>query len=82
MQAVSFSAFCLIRTLYILRALCNSYTREDPDKIALMALRCPNVLEDAFTRGPAEILTFTTLWAYLADDKWMIVFLFFPENRI
>ena len=27
-------------------------------------------------------LTFTTLWENLADDKLMIVFLFFPENRI
>ena len=28
------------------------------------------------------ILTFTTLWAFSADDKLMIFFLFFPENRI
>ena len=27
-------------------------------------------------------LTFTTTWANSADDKLMIVFLFFPENRI
>ena len=27
-------------------------------------------------------LTFTTLWANSADDKLMIVFLFFPENRV
>ena len=27
-------------------------------------------------------LTFTTLWANLADNKWMMVFLFFPENRL
>ena len=27
-------------------------------------------------------LTFTTLWAFSADDKLMIFFLFFPENRI
>ena len=26
-------------------------------------------------------LTFTTLWAFSADDK-LIFFLFFPENRI
>ena len=26
-------------------------------------------------------LTFTTLWANLADDKFMICFLFFPDNR-
>ena len=28
------------------------------------------------------ILTFTTLWAYSADNKLMLFFLFFPENRI
>ena len=27
-------------------------------------------------------LTFTTLWAFSADDRLMIFFLFFPENRI
>ena len=27
-------------------------------------------------------LTFTTLWAFSADDKMMLFFLFFPENRI
>ena len=27
-------------------------------------------------------LTFTTLWANSADDKLVIFFLFFPENRI
>ena len=27
-------------------------------------------------------LTFTTLWANLADNKLVIFFLFFPENRI
>ena len=27
-------------------------------------------------------LTFTTLWAFLADGKLMIFFLFFLENRI
>ena len=27
-------------------------------------------------------LTLTTLWANSADDKLVIVFLFFPENRI
>ena len=27
-------------------------------------------------------LTFTTLWAFSADGKLMIFFLFFPENRI
>ena len=30
----------------------------------------------------AIVLTFTTLWADSADDKLMIFFLFFPENRI
>ena len=29
-----------------------------------------------------EYLTFTTLWAFLADGKLMIFFLFFLENRI
>ena len=29
-----------------------------------------------------RILTFTTLWAFSADDKMMLFFLFFPENRI
>ena len=29
-----------------------------------------------------SILTFTTLWAFSADDKLMIFFLFFPENWI
>ena len=29
-----------------------------------------------------ESSTFTTVWAHSADDKWMILFLFFPENRI
>ena len=29
-----------------------------------------------------KYLTFTTLWAFSADDKLMIFFLFFPENRI
>ena len=28
------------------------------------------------------VLTFTTLWADSADDKLMIFFLIFPENRI
>ena len=28
------------------------------------------------------ILTFTTFWAFSADDRLMIFFLFFPENRI
>ena len=28
------------------------------------------------------LLTFTTLWAFSADDKMMLFFLFFPENRI
>ena len=27
-------------------------------------------------------LTFTNLWANLADNKMVIFFLFFPENRI
>ena len=27
-------------------------------------------------------LTFTTLWANSADDKLLIFFLFFPENKI
>ena len=27
-------------------------------------------------------LTFTTLWAFSADDKMMLFFLYFPENRI
>ena len=27
------------------------------------------------------VLTLTTLWASSADDKLMIYFLFFPENR-
>ena len=27
-------------------------------------------------------VTFTTLWAYSADNKLVIFFLFFPENRI
>ena len=31
---------------------------------------------------PLNILTFTTLWAFSADNKLMIFFLFFPENRI
>ena len=31
---------------------------------------------------PLSILTFTTLWAFSADDKMMLFFLFFPENRI
>ena len=31
---------------------------------------------------PHARLTFTTLWAFSADDKLMIFFLFFPENRI
>ena len=30
----------------------------------------------------AKHLTFTTLWAFSADDRLMIFFLFFPENRI
>ena len=29
-----------------------------------------------------QSLTFTTLWAFSADDKMMLFFLFFPENRI
>ena len=29
-----------------------------------------------------DTLTFTTLWAFLADGKLMIFFLFFLENRI
>ena len=29
-----------------------------------------------------QLLTFTTLWAFSADDKMMLFFLFFPENRI
>ena len=29
-----------------------------------------------------SILTFTTLWAFSADDRLMIFFLFFQENRI
>ena len=29
-----------------------------------------------------DMLTFTTLWAFSADDKMMLFFLFFPENRI
>ena len=28
------------------------------------------------------VLTFTTLWVDSVDDKLMIFFLFFPENRI
>ena len=31
---------------------------------------------------PTFHLTFTTLWAFSADDRLMIFFLFFPENRI
>ena len=31
---------------------------------------------------PTDYLTFTTLWAFSADDRLMIFFLFFPENRI
>ena len=27
------------------------------------------------------LLTFSTLWANSADDKLMIIFLFYPENR-
>ena len=33
-------------------------------------------------QGTWPILTFTILWAFSADDKLMILFLFFPENRI
>ena len=29
-----------------------------------------------------DTLTFTTLWAFSADEQLMIFFLFFPENRI
>ena len=31
---------------------------------------------------PLSILTFTTLWAFSADDQLMTFFLFFPENRV
>ena len=34
------------------------------------------------TNAADNTLTFTTLWAFLADDKMMLFFLFFPENRI
>ena len=30
----------------------------------------------------AVVLTFITLWANLANDKELIVFLFFPENKV
>ena len=38
-------------------------------------------LREAFLRN-YHGLTFTTLWAFSADDKLMIFFLFFPENWI
>ena len=34
------------------------------------------------SNAASPMLTFTTLWAFSADDKLMIYFLFFPENRI
>ena len=30
----------------------------------------------------SKILTFTTLWTYSVDDKWIIFFISFPENRL
>ena len=37
---------------------------------------------EAFYFAVQYTLTFTTLWAFSADDKMMLFFLFFPENRI
>ena len=37
---------------------------------------------EVLTRNHVIALTLTTLWAYSADNKLMIFFLFFPENKI
>ena len=34
------------------------------------------------TKPINNVLTFTTLWVNSADDKLLILFLFFPENRL
>ena len=39
----------------------------------------PKLFPFAYQYG---IITFTTLLAFSADDKMMLFFLFFPENRI
>ena len=38
--------------------------------------------KNTLSKGISRKLTFTTLWAFSADDKLMIFFLFFPVNRI
>ena len=35
-----------------------------------------------YLQQQADRLTFTTLWAFSADDKMMLFFLLFPENRV
>ena len=44
---------------------------------------CPKIRNKSISL-PVDVcnLTFTTLWAFSADDRLMIFFLFFPENRI
>ena len=41
-----------------------------------------NLVFQLFCMRLYKYLTFTTLWAFSADDRLMIFFLFFPENRI
>ena len=49
-----------------------SFTRSNPFHCVI---RLSSPFHDSY-------LTFTTLWAFSADGKLMIFFLFFPENRI
>ena len=47
-----------------------------------MALYCTEPYIMSLWSSSNNSLTFTTLWAFSADDRLMIFFLFFPENRI
>ena len=58
----------------------NVYTPKGVDNQILSFTKMSNV--KASTCTVVLILTFTTLWAFSADDKLMIFFLLFSENRI
>ena len=52
--------------------LTSSVTNINPDQLAYLQS----------DQDLCWILTFTTLWAFSADEKLLIFFLFFPKNRI
>ena len=51
-------------------------------EVTFASLAIQNAIEDSDQTAGIPRLTFTPFWANSANNKFMILFLFFPENRL